>query len=142
MFKQEISYTDYNGNKRTEEHWFHLSKAEIIKLEMEHEEGFGEYVKKIASSGVKKDIYDLFVSLIKMAYGVKSPDGKKFVKNEQVYEEFAQSPAYDELLIKLFSDADLLSKMFTKMFPADVADYIEKHQGENVAVVNSLAENA
>ena len=33
MIKQTITYTDYNGNERTEEYWFNLSKAELLRLE-------------------------------------------------------------------------------------------------------------
>lgn len=136
MFKQEITYTDFNGNKRTEDHWFHLSKAEITKLNMEYEEGLGTYITDIVKGGSKKDIYNLFVKLIKLSYGIKSPDGKRFIKNDDIYNDFIQSPAYDELLMTLFSDEKLLSSMFTKMFPSDIAAFIGKQRDESVKVVD------
>lgn len=34
MLKKTISYTDYDGNERTEDFYFNLSKAEIIEMEL------------------------------------------------------------------------------------------------------------
>lgn len=31
MLKETIKYTDYNGVERTEDFWFHLSKAELME---------------------------------------------------------------------------------------------------------------
>ena len=32
MLKKTITYTDYNGVRRTEDFWFNLSKAEIMEM--------------------------------------------------------------------------------------------------------------
>ena len=34
MFKKTITYTDFNGNERTEDFYFHLSKAELAEMDL------------------------------------------------------------------------------------------------------------
>ena len=58
------------------------------------------------------------------AYGVKSPDGLRFIKNDEVREEFSQTQAYSELFMKLALDADAASKFVNGIMPADLANDI------------------
>ncbi len=39
-----------------------------------------------------------------MAYGQKSDDGKRFIKSEQLREEFSQTAAYSTLFMELAMD--------------------------------------
>ena len=34
MIKKTITYTDYNGVSRTEDFWFNLTTAELMKMEL------------------------------------------------------------------------------------------------------------
>ena len=34
MYIKTINYTDYNGNTRTEDHYFNLTEAEALEMEM------------------------------------------------------------------------------------------------------------
>lgn len=117
MYKETIKYTDYNGNEREEDFHFNISKAEVIKLQHSVNGGFESYLKKIIAAQDVKAIEETFESIIKLAYGEKSLDGKRFMKSKEITEAFVQSEAYSELLMHLLTDADYASMFINKILP-------------------------
>jgi len=106
MLKKTISYTDYDGNLRTESFYFNLSKAEITEMELSYNGGLSKTIEKIIAEQDSKRIIEIFKGLILKAYGEKSPDGKRFIKNEELCNSFVQSEAYSELFMELATNAD------------------------------------
>ena len=84
MLKKSITYTDYNGDKQTDECYFNLSKAELLEMEMSEKGGFENYIRKLMEEKDNKKIYKLFKDLILMSYGQKSADGHSFIKKKMV----------------------------------------------------------
>lgn len=105
MLKKEITFTDYDGVVRTEEHYFNLSKVEIIEMNTNISGGMEYYLKKISSEKDQKKIWDLFAEIIKKSYGVKSPDGRRFIKSQEITDNFMQTEAYVELMMSFLSNA-------------------------------------
>jgi hypothetical protein len=106
MLKREIRYEDFDGNMTSGIFYFNLSKPEIIELEVGYAQGFGAMLQSIVESQDKKEIVAKFKEIVLMAYGIKSDDGKRFIKSEQLREEFSQTAAYAELFMELATDAD------------------------------------
>lgn len=104
MLKREIRYEDFDGNMTSDIFYFNLSKPELIELEVEVDRGFGQMLQDIVEAKDNKQIIAKFKQLVLMAYGVKSEDGKRFVKSEKLREEFSQTAAYAELFMELASD--------------------------------------
>lgn len=104
MITKEVSYTDLNGEKQTEVLYFHLSRPEIVRLQSSRSEGYDTYLKNILKEGKKKEIVSFLENLILNSYGEKSADGKRFVKSDEIRNNFEQSLAYDELFTELLSD--------------------------------------
>lgn len=117
MLKKSITYTDYNGNLRTEDFYFNLSKAELVEMEMQTAGGLQNMLEKIVAEQDNKRITEMFKTLILKAYGEKSPDGKRFVKSPEISAAFEQTEAYVELFMELFTDADKAAKFFTGIVP-------------------------
>lgn len=117
MLVKKIKYVDYKGNEREEDFYFNLSKAEIAEMELSHKGGLSEKIKRIIDEKDNTEIVKLFKDLIIKSYGVVSDDGKRFIKNEQVREEFVQSEAYSELFMELASDADAASNFVNGIIP-------------------------
>ena len=84
MIKKTITYTDYNGTERKEDFYFNLTKAEIMEMEMSTKGGLAEMIQRIVAAQDQPAIIKIFKDLIVKAYGVKSPDGKRFIKNDEV----------------------------------------------------------
>lgn len=117
MLKKTMTYIDYNGVERTEDFYFNLSKAEILDLETATPGGFVSYINKITSSKDVPTIVDTFKKIIMLSYGVKSEDGKRFIKNDEVREAFRECEAYSDLYVELSTDADKASAFINAIVP-------------------------
>ena len=117
MLVKKVSYTDYKGVKREEELYFNLSKAEVAEMELSHKGGLSAKINRIVATEDGEEIIRLFKELIIKSYGVVSDDGKRFIKNDQLREEFLQTEAYSELFMELASDADAASAFVNGIIP-------------------------
>lgn len=117
MLKKTITYTDYDGNSRTEDFWFNLSKAEIIRLEFSESGGMEKLLNKMIAEQDSKKLMNMFETLILTAYGEKSGDGKRFIKSEELSTAFKQTEAYSELIVELLSDEKAASEFVNKVMP-------------------------
>lgn len=120
MYVKEIEYTDFNGVARKEKFYFNLTKAEILDMELGKTGGLTEYVQKIISAQDTPAIMALFKKLLLMSYGVKSDDGRRFIKNDQVREDFEQTQAYSDLYMLLALDDNEASKFVNSIIPEDM----------------------
>ena len=129
MLKKTITYTDYNGSERTEDFYFNLNKAEIMEMEMSTTGGLAEMINRIVAAQDAPAIIKVFKDLVLKAYGIKSPDGKRFVKvdnGKRLADEFAQTEAYSILFMELATDADAAAKFVNGIVPAEAKQAIEK----------------
>lgn len=132
MLKKTMTYNDYNGTERTEDLYFNLSKAEIMEMELSTTGGLAEQIRKIVSAQDVPAIIKIFKELILKSYGVKSPDGKRFIKSEELATEFSQTEAYSQLFMELSTDADAAAAFVNGIVPADVGKQVASL--ENVTV--------
>lgn len=121
MLKKTITYTDYNGTERTEDFWFNLTKAELMEMEFGTTGRFAENIQKSVNAVDAPAIVSIFKNLILKAYGVKSDDGRRFIKSDALREEFEQTEAYSQLFMELASNADEAAKFVNGIVPADAA---------------------
>lgn len=117
MLKKVITYTDYNGVERTEEFLFNLSKAELMEMEMGTAGGLSSMMRGIVDSKDIPAIVDIFKKLLLKAYGKKSPDGRRFIKSDEISQEFAQTEAYSEMYVELATDADAAAAFVNGIIP-------------------------
>lgn len=120
MIKKTITYTDYNDVERTETFWFHLNKAELMEMEMGTTGGFAGMVQKIIDAKDAPSIINTFKNLLLKAYGEKSPDGKRFIKNDEVRDAFSQTEAYSQLFMELATNAEAASEFVNGIMPKDL----------------------
>lgn len=120
MLKRAITYTDYNGNTRTEDFYFNISKAELAEMELTTNGGFGEMVQKIIKANDQPAVIKLFKKIILKAYGEKTPDGKYFNKSEALSDAFSHTEAYSELFMELATDSEAASAFVNGIIPQDV----------------------
>lgn len=117
MLKKTITYTDYDGLERTEEFRFNLTKAELVDMELTTAGTFSETMKRIIAEKDIIRIAKLFKELLLKSYGVKSDDGKRFVKSQELSEAFSQTEAYSDLYIELLGNPDEAAKFFAEVAP-------------------------
>ena len=120
MLKKTIKYVDYDGNELEEDFYFNINKNELVKLQASVPGGLEQMLKNIISSKDGNAIMSMFAKIIHLSYGQKSPDGKRFIKSEEISEAFEQTLAYDQLFMELVTDADKASAFIKAILPADV----------------------
>ena len=120
MLKKTIQYVDYNGVERKEDFYFNLSKAEVTEMELSVDGGLSNMLEQIVNSKDNKRIIELFKKIILKAYGEKSPDGRRFMKSEEISQAFAETEAYSELFIALAMNAEEAAKFIEGILPANL----------------------
>ena len=121
MLAKTIKYTDYNGVERKETHQFNYNKAEIAEMELSTAGGLSEMIKKITEAQDGPSIMKLFKDIILGSYGVKSPDGKQFIKSDELSKQFSQTEAYAELFMELVTNADAAAEFVNGIVPKNAA---------------------
>lgn len=128
MYAKTIKYEDYNGNTREETFYFNLSKAELIDLEWRTPGGLENYMKHIMSMMDGQALADTFKMLIEKSYGVKDPEGRRFIKNEQVLKNFTETEAYVELYVQLATDDKAAAEFVNGIFPKEAVEAARKQK--------------
>ena len=117
MIKKTITYEDYNGVSRTEDFYFNLSQAELAEMELSTLGGFSEMIKRIVDAKDTPSLIKVFKDILFKSYGVKSPDGRRFIKSPELSLEFSQTEAYSQLYMELATDAEKASNFINGVIP-------------------------
>lgn len=117
MLKKTIKYEDFNGEEREEDFYFHFSKAELAEMELEYDGGLSATLEKIIQTKDIPPLIKIFKRLILDAYGEKSPDGKRFVKSEELSTAFSQTNAYSELFMEVGTDDKAATDFINAILP-------------------------
>lgn len=141
MLKKTITYTDFNGETVSEDFFFHLTKAELVELEMSHEGGLSEAMKRIVAAEDAKSIIAEFKNIILSAYGKKSPDGRRFIKNQEIRDEFVSTEAYSELFMELATNTDAAIDFMNGIIPAAMAEEANAQMVEAAKNLEEMTEN-
>lgn len=139
MLKKTITYEDFNGEEVSEDFFFHLSKAELVELELSHEGGLSESLQRIVAAQDGKSIIAEFKNILLTSYGQKSEDGKRFIKNQQLREEFESTEAYSSLFIELVTNADAAVEFINGVIPSGMAEEAAKVAAVDLKVVEEVA---
>lgn len=132
MHKRSITFEDYDGNIRTEDHYFNMNKAEVIKwITTSGDYTLDKLLERLSKERNGKEIMKIFEDLIHLSYGRKSLDGRKFEKTQEIWDDFYQTEAYSELFTELVTDAKKAAEFVNKIIPKDLASEVGKIIAEN-----------
>ena len=126
MYKKTLEYEDFNGDKVKEDVYFNLSKAELLEMNFRAKGGLKNYIEAIINARDTETLTDIFKTLLLISYGVKSPDGRRFMKNDQIREEFECSIPYDILFTTLATDAKEAADFVNGILPKELVEEMEK----------------
>lgn len=127
MLKKSITFQDLDGNSLTEDFYFNLNKTELFELNLT-EGGLQEKLSKIIAEEDGQKIVAMMNDIVKSAYGVRSDDNKRFIKNDEVWEDFQQSDAHSELLWELYTDAAKSAAFIRGVVPSEFSDKMENFE--------------
>ena len=135
MLKKTITYDSYDGVTYTEDFYFNLSRAELIKMECGVKGGLTKKLEEIAKSSDPTQIMPVFEDIILKSYGKKSDDGKRFIKSKELSDEFAQSEAYSELMVQLIQDEKAASDFVNGLINIKPEELDAAKQNANIAAL-------
>lgn len=124
MIKKTVTYQDLNGNDRTESFYFHFYESEILEMEMSVDGGFAERIQRIIDAKDQPSLIRVIKKFVLDAYGVKSDDGKRFIKNDEVRAAFVESPAYSKIFMELVMDDTVAAEFVKGVVPAEMKDRV------------------
>jgi hypothetical protein len=125
LLKKSITYTDFDDNEVTETHYFHLSKADLIEMEVSKEGGMQAYIQRVIASEDGKQIIEVFKDLLQKSYGTRT-EGGRFLRDSEKTAEFMASEAYSELFMELVTDPGKASEFINGIMPKGLEDTAAK----------------
>ena len=141
MLKKIITYTDYNGVERTEPFYFNLSKAELMEMELGVTGGMTEMLDKIIAAKDAPSLMKTFKEMIMKSYGIKSDDGKRLIKSEELSIAFTQTDAYSVLFMELITDDKAAADFVNAIIPNEIKDKVAAQTENKDEVVTQTAQN-
>lgn len=149
MLKKTVNYVDFNGNNRTEDCYFNLTQTELAEIlfqvpgdvtenlyqddsEQAKEQAALKLLDKLGGDGVFQFVKDLMLK----SYGIKSQDGRRFEKSEQISTEFSQTLAFDTLFMELMKDDVAAAEFVNGVIPANLASNIQNKNAQTLLANN------
>lgn len=128
MYKKTVTYEDYKGNTRTEDFYFNLNKAELVELELSTKGGLTVTMDRIIAAQDNPTLFKIFKDLVSKSYGVLSDDGRKFIKNQEVLDDFMQTEAYSIIFSELATNTEAAAEFFNNVIPQNLAKELAEEE--------------
>lgn len=138
MYKKVITYTDFDGEERTEPFYFNLTEAELVELEMRFG-GVNKMLKEIQEAEDGYRVTQAIRDIICAAYGEKSSDGRRFMKNKEIFDSFRATEAYSVLFTELLTNETAAAEFVNSIMPPKIREEAAKRAKEQQAEVAAEA---
>jgi hypothetical protein len=120
MVKKTVKNVDFDGNEGTEDFYFHLTEQELSEWELSVDGGLSTVLRKIIKSKDEKALIEIYKDLLTRSYGVKTQDGRSFVKNQEALDNFIYTQAFSDIYMELATNDKAASEFVNGVIPASV----------------------
>lgn len=124
MYIIREKFKDWNDVEREEEFYFNLTTAELTKMELSEYGGLTNMLQLMIEKKDVKKMIEVFELIIDKSYGVKSPDGRFFYKEETkpgILAEFKATQAYSQIFTRFATDDKFASEFVKNVIPQDLS---------------------
>lgn len=152
MIAKTVTYTDYDGNEVSEKLYFNLNVMELRHIKFEgipervsiknYLEKLLKEIKELSETDnadekeAKLDIvYSLVEQLIVKSYGVKTDDGRSFMKSKEIAENFRNSAAFESIYIDFLTNPSLIPDFVNGILPKNAMDKINAANGSGAVIL-------
>lgn len=132
MLKKTLTYIDYNGNERTEDCYFNLTLTELADLGLADDGKATDKLQEIIDNSDSKAMINLYKNFVLAAYGIKSEDGREFIKNKELTEKFERSELYNALFMELCFKDGASVEFINGVLPAKIKTMMENNQSQAI----------
>jgi hypothetical protein len=121
MIKKTISYKDFDGNAVSEDFYFHMSLSEVAEL------GIERLVKQLQESDKQVEaVMELLRKLVVNSVGIRSEDGRQFIKTKKVRKYFVQTNAYSQMIVELSRDPVAAAAFIDSIMPKELLEELKQ----------------
>lgn len=131
MIKKTITFKDLDGNDLTEDFYFAINTAEVTELVV-MDESLMEFFEKISEhqDGDElplkgSEVMQVFKRFISMSVGKRSEDGRRFIKNDDIRDDFMQTNAYSTLFMDLVTNPTEAANFINGIIPDNLPEIVE-----------------
>lgn len=142
MYKKTVKFEDFNGNEVTQDFYFHISEAELMNKEMSTEEGWSTFMERIIKEENKKKLVEEFEWFISFSYGIKSDDGLRFEKSDEIRESLKQHPAYGSIFMDIMADTKSAAEFVNGVFPRSLRNKISEVEEKTGTSISEMKPEA
>jgi hypothetical protein len=130
LIKKDIKFENpFTEETVTEEHYFHISKADLVEMELEEHNntyerdgetltGMQAKLQRIIDSNDGRAIITEFKDIIRRAYGKK--EGERFIKSREIQDDFLATEAFSQLLFELCTQPDAAGEFINGVVPGNL----------------------
>ena len=136
MTSYKVTYTDYAGAERTEIHYFNISKTELQMLNARYGGDLDKVLARLSMTEDKRETMEFLMDVFKTAYGRMDDDHVHFRKNDQIWDDFASTPAFDKLFMQIMSSDQTSAEFVKGVLPRDIGEGAES--GDAAAKIAEL----
>lgn len=126
MYNKVVNYVDFDGNERRETLQFNVTETELRNFELSMNGGIHAYLEKLVEKLDLKSMSQFLNDFVDLSYGEKSLDGRRFVKNPQILEDFKSSLAYDTFMNEMLHDDKAAAAFINGIFPKQLLQQAKK----------------
>lgn len=120
MIKKPVTFTDYDGEQKVVNLYFHLNKFEWLELETYTKGGLIENLSHALETNNAKKTIDLLKKIILRAYGEKDPETGTFEKDDDRAIRFSRTEAFSELFYELAYNEEASREFFMGLIPPEI----------------------
>lgn len=150
MFERTFTYEGFDGKQYKDTWGFYLSKADLLEIQLGTFVGLDALMKRLIETKNGKEIMAIIKEIILKAVGKPSSDGKHFLRNPEISEDFHQTEAYSQLFEELVMDGEKALAFITSAVPREIGEKMkaelskrenkDENKDENNNVENNITE--
>lgn len=139
MYKYTIAFKDFDGNPASETLYFNLTRMELIERPdllqeaLALQEMLGGDVRELNLFEISR-VVGYIKKLIRLAYGLRLEDGRRFKKGEDVSIAFEETAAYNAFMMELFEDTRKANEFMRGVMPAELLEAAMKENPDQLAL--------
>lgn len=120
MLTKTVTYIDLNGKEVTDTLYFNMTKSEIAAMQVRMDGMFIDHLKDLVEGKHIEKLFHVFRDIVLDSYGEKSEDGRRFIKNQKLRDDFESSLAFDAIFTEILMDPDKQSAFVREILPPDM----------------------
>lgn len=130
MLERTFTYEGFDGKTYSDTWGFYLSKADLLEIQLGSFVGLDAMMKQLIDAKDGKSIMAIVKEIILKSVGKPSADGKHFIRNDEVRQDFMQTEAYSQIFEELVTDAEKAAEFIAAVVPKELGAKLREERAK------------